>query len=258
MPVSTMKVISMSVIDDHDAIGEVRISSAMPGDYFALLKPRVMSLVVFTALVGLLVAPGSIDPVLGAVSILCIAIGAGASGALNMWYDADIDAVMSRTAKRPIPSGAVTREEALGFGLFLSAFSIITAFTASQKKRINKRVTVKYQLNISFILYLVSMLILSFANEWWHLIVPLFAFGLAHGILIPTIQTLLVGFAPLNERAGFMSINSLVLRLGQTTGPLFIGLFYALGGVGIAFIGGSIVALIMLIISVYMVKVKNN
>lgn len=121
-----MKVVSMSVIDDHDTIGEVRISSAMPSDYFALLKPRVMSLVVFTALVGLLVAPGSIDPVLGAVSILCIAIGAGASGALNMWYDADIDAIMSRTANRPIPSGAITREEALGFGLFLSAFSVVT------------------------------------------------------------------------------------------------------------------------------------
>ncbi len=97
----------------------------MPGDYFALLKPRVMSLVVFTAFVGLMVAPGSIDPVLAAVSIFCIAIGAGASGALNMWYDADIDAVMSRTANRPIPSGAVSREEALGFGLVLSAFSVV-------------------------------------------------------------------------------------------------------------------------------------
>ena len=116
----------MSVIEDHETYQEVRISSALPGDFFALLKPRVMSLVVFTALVGLLLAPGSIDPVLGVISILCIAIGAGASGALNMWYDADIDAVMSRTAKRPIPSGAVTREEALGFGLVLSAFSVLT------------------------------------------------------------------------------------------------------------------------------------
>ena len=73
------------------------------GDYLALLKPRVMSLVIFTALVGLLIAPGGIHPVLGAVAILCIAVGAGASGALNMWYDADIDAIMSRTARRPIP-----------------------------------------------------------------------------------------------------------------------------------------------------------
>ena len=116
----------MSVIEDHSTFDEVKISSAMPSDYFALLKPRVMSLVVFTGLVGLLVAPGTIDPVLGVVAILCIAIGAGASGALNMWYDADIDAVMSRTASRPIPSGTIAPGEALGFGLFLSAFSVIT------------------------------------------------------------------------------------------------------------------------------------
>ena len=95
------------------------------GDYLALLKPRVMSLVIFTALVGLLIAPGGIHPVLGAVAILCIAVGAGASGALNMWYDADIDAIMSRTARRPIPAGKVTPEEALAFGLTLSAFSVL-------------------------------------------------------------------------------------------------------------------------------------
>src|SRR5213078_531750 len=93
-------------------------------DYLALLKPRVMSLVVFTALVGLLVAPGHIHPVIGFTAILCIAVGAGASGALNMWYDADIDAVMSRTAKRPIPSGRVAPGEALAFGLTLSVFSV--------------------------------------------------------------------------------------------------------------------------------------
>ena len=102
------------------------------------------------------------------------------------------------------------------------------------------------------------MLILSFANQWWHLFVPLVTFGMAHGILIPTIQTLLVGFAPLNERAGFMSINSLVLRIGQTFGPLFIGLFYALGGVGVAFTGGAFVAIIMLAVSVFMVKIKKD
>ena len=94
-------------------------------DYLALLKPRVMSLVVFTAFVGLLVAPGGINPVIGFIAIACIAIGAGASGALNMWYDADIDAVMSRTVGRPIPAGRITREEALAFGLTLSGFSVI-------------------------------------------------------------------------------------------------------------------------------------
>jgi protoheme IX farnesyltransferase len=93
-------------------------------DYVALLKPRVMSLVVFTALVGLLVAPGHIHPVIGFTALLCIAIGAGASGALNMWYDADIDAVMTRTARRPIPAGRVQPGEALAFGATLAAFSV--------------------------------------------------------------------------------------------------------------------------------------
>src|SRR2546429_5333743 len=93
-------------------------------DYIALLKPRVMSLVVFTALVGLLVAPGHVHPVIGFTALLCIAIGAGASGALNMWYDADIDAVMTRTARRPIPAGRVQPGEALAFGATLAVFSV--------------------------------------------------------------------------------------------------------------------------------------
>ena len=95
------------------------------GDYFALLKPRVMSLVVFTALVGLLVAPVPVHPFIGFVAILCIAVGAGASGALNMWWDADIDARMKRTIGRPIPSGRVQPGEALAIGLALSGFSIV-------------------------------------------------------------------------------------------------------------------------------------
>lgn len=95
------------------------------GDYFALLKPRVMSLVVFTALVGLLVAPVPVHPFIGFVGILCIAVGAGASGALNMWWDADIDALMKRTAKRPIPDGRVQPGEALAIGLALSGFSVV-------------------------------------------------------------------------------------------------------------------------------------
>ena len=95
------------------------------GDYFALLKPRVMSLVVFTALAGLLVAPGGLHWVEGLAAILFIAIGAGASGALNMWWDADIDAVMRRTAKRPIPSGRVEPGEALAIGLGLSGLSVV-------------------------------------------------------------------------------------------------------------------------------------
>ena len=102
----------------------VAVSTAMPSDYFELLKPRVMQLVVFTAISGLVIAPGELHPVLALIAILCIAVGAGASGALNMWFDADIDAVMTRTANRPIPSGRVTRQEALAFGLTLSFFSV--------------------------------------------------------------------------------------------------------------------------------------
>jgi protoheme IX farnesyltransferase len=94
-------------------------------DYIALLKPRVMSLVVFTALVGLLVAPGHVHPVIGFTALLCIAIGAGASGALNMWYDADIDAIMKRTVRRPIPAGRILPGEALAFGSTLAVGSVL-------------------------------------------------------------------------------------------------------------------------------------
>ncbi|MDP1699602.1 MAG: heme o synthase [Aestuariivirga sp.] len=95
------------------------------GDYFALLKPRVMSLVIFTAFVGIVAAPGTLHPLLAFVALLAIAIGAGASGALNMWYDADIDAVMRRTRSRPVPRGAILPGEALGFGAVLAVASVI-------------------------------------------------------------------------------------------------------------------------------------
>jgi protoheme IX farnesyltransferase len=95
------------------------------GDYVQLLKPRVMSLVVFTALVGLMVAPVGLHPVEGLAAILFIALGAGASGALNMWWDADIDAVMKRTARRPVPAGRVEAGEALAIGLALSGISVV-------------------------------------------------------------------------------------------------------------------------------------
>ncbi|WP_212524527.1 heme o synthase [Actibacterium sp. MT2.3-13A] len=95
------------------------------GDYVALLKPRVMSLVVFTALTGLLVAPVSVHPLVGFAAILFIALGGGASGALNMWWDADIDRIMRRTRNRPIPAGKVSEGEALGFGLALSGISVV-------------------------------------------------------------------------------------------------------------------------------------
>jgi len=110
-------------------MAEIRVFDGAPeagfGDYVALLKPRVMSLVVFTALVGLLVAPVRLHPVEAFAAILFIALGAGAAGALNMWWDADIDAVMKRTKARPVPSGRVTGDEALAIGLALSGVSVV-------------------------------------------------------------------------------------------------------------------------------------
>ena len=115
----------MSVVD-HNAIEVPRISEAEVGDYLALLKPRVMSLVIFTALVGLVIAPGHVHPILAFTALLCIAVGAGASGAMNMAYEADIDALMSRTANRPIPRGRITQPEAMAFGLTLAFFAVMT------------------------------------------------------------------------------------------------------------------------------------
>ena len=104
--------------------GEVR-------DYFALLKPRVMSLVVFTGIAGLAVAPGNLHPVLAAVAVLCIAVASGAAGAINMWYDRDIDAVMERTCQRPIPTGKVEPSEALAFGVILASGAVMLMFLAT-------------------------------------------------------------------------------------------------------------------------------
>lgn len=110
-----------SEISDGELILEPSV-----GDFIQLMKPRVMTLVVLTALAAMLAAPGPINPVLGVIAIVTIAIGAGASGALNMWYDADIDARMARTAARPLPRGRVTADEALSFGGVLAVCSVLT------------------------------------------------------------------------------------------------------------------------------------
>lgn len=116
-----------SYLDDAQAARIApSINGAAPSDYFKLLKPRVMSLVVLTALAGLLIAPVPPHPLIAFCAILSIAVGAGASGALNMWYDADIDAVMTRTSLRPIPAGRMEPESALAFGLVLALLSVFT------------------------------------------------------------------------------------------------------------------------------------
>jgi protoheme IX farnesyltransferase len=107
------------------APGAAGLAVAPVADWIALLKPRVMALVVFTGLVGLVAAPQRLNPVLAFTAILCIAVGAGAAGAINMWYDRDIDAVMRRTARRPIPAGRIAPGEALGFGVTLAAAAVI-------------------------------------------------------------------------------------------------------------------------------------
>src|SRR5260370_18595126 len=121
----------MSLVSEGAELAGNRASSvdqgpsiASVGDYVALMKPRVMSLVVFTALVGVMIAPGHLHPVLGFTAVLCSAVGAGAAGVLNMWYDADIDAVMTRTSSRPIPQGRIAPGEALGFGITLAGFAV--------------------------------------------------------------------------------------------------------------------------------------
>ncbi len=123
-----------SVSNSLSAAAEPQVLSPVGGevsDFFALLKPRVMILVIFTALVGMVVSNVHIQPVVGSISLLMIAVGAGASGCLNMWWDADIDAVMTRTAKRPIPDGRIRPDEALAFGIVLSVGSVLVLGLAS-------------------------------------------------------------------------------------------------------------------------------
>ena len=114
----------MSLASESENV-QAHFSDAEVGDYLALLKPRVMSLVIFTALTGMVLAPTPMHPLMAFIALLCIAVGAGASGALNMWYDADIDARMKRTSARPVPAGRIQPGEALGFGLLLAGFSVV-------------------------------------------------------------------------------------------------------------------------------------
>lgn len=129
-----------------------RTGGGSVGDYLALMKPRVMSLVIFTALVGLVAAPGTIHPVIAFAALLCTAVGAGASGALNMWYDADIDAVMRRTASRPVPQGVVSADEALTFGTILAVGSV-----ASMGLMVNWAAAALLAVTIGFYVFIYTM-----------------------------------------------------------------------------------------------------
>jgi len=139
----------------HDARSATSASlpqQAELGDWIALLKPRVMTLVVFTGLIGLLVAPGHLHPVLAFTAVLCIAVGAGACGAINMWYDRDIDALMRRTRNRPIPAGRIAPGEALGFGITLAVASVIVMGLA-----INLTAAALLALSIGFYVFVYTM-----------------------------------------------------------------------------------------------------
>ncbi|MFW5851196.1 MAG: MFS transporter [Bacteroidota bacterium] len=139
-------------------------------------------------------------------------------------------------------------------GVVMSSFSVVTAITSTQLARIQRKLRTIQIFKLGFVLYGLSMLTIPMSSQWWHLAFPLVCFGLAHGMLIPSIPNVLVTFAPISERAGFMSINGMILRIGQTVGPVFIGLFYLMGGINYVFIGGAIVALCMFLIAVYMIK----
>jgi protoheme IX farnesyltransferase len=131
---------------------EPRCSDSEVGDWIALLKPRVMALVVFTGWIGLLVAPGHLHPVLALTAVLCIAVAAGAAGAINMWYDRDIDAVMRRTRGRPIPAGRIAPGEALGFGVTLAVASVLVMWLAT-----NTAAAAVLALSIAFYVFVYTM-----------------------------------------------------------------------------------------------------
>lgn len=139
-------------------------------------------------------------------------------------------------------------------GLVMSVMSLVTASTSSQLGRINKLLPSKSVLLFGSVFYFLSMILLVFSQSWFQVVLSVVVFGLGHGLLVPSIQNLLVGYASIKERAAFMSVNSMVLRVGQTFGPLVIGLFYTLGGLKGAFGGGATVAVVMFFTILFMLS----
>jgi predicted MFS family arabinose efflux permease len=139
-------------------------------------------------------------------------------------------------------------------GLMMSVMSLVTAATSSQLGRINKHFQSKILLLFGAGFYFLSMLSLLISQSWIQVVCSVIVFGLGHGLLVPSIQNLLVGFASIKERAAFMSVNSMVLRIGQTIGPLLIGVFYAFGSLQGSFIAGAVVAMVMFGVIMLMVK----
>ncbi len=139
-------------------------------------------------------------------------------------------------------------------GLIMSLASVTMAVVSASIGKFNRIFGSKRMIIIGICFYFASMTLFSFSSSYWFIVLPALLYGVAQGMVLPTIQTLLVGFAPYQQRAAFMSLNSMVLRIGQTAGPVVIGFAYALGGIQYAFLGGSVVALIMLGIVIAMLR----
>jgi MFS family permease len=157
----------------------------------------------------------------------------------------------------PLLLEKIFNAESLMIGLVMSTMSITTALVSSQLGRLTRAFNSKTLLIYSISFYFIALVMLALVNSWWLIISAVVIFGMAHGLIIPNVQTMLVGFASINERAIFMAFNSMVLRIGQTLGPLLIGLFYDLNGLRTTFFAGAGVAVIMYIISLVLVKDKK-
>ncbi|HKJ41694.1 MAG TPA: MFS transporter [Sunxiuqinia sp.] len=143
-------------------------------------------------------------------------------------------------------------------GIMMSLMSVTTALVSSQLGKINRMIKVRPQLIIGSLGYLLASVIMVFAGNYWMLAAAVIVFGLGQGIIIPSIQNLLVGFASIEERAAFMSVNSMVLRLGQTLGPIFVGFIFAIAGLNATFYAGAVMAFIMILIILLMVQIHRN